>query len=109
MTDHDRELIEATVKATIRELTRAGLIKAPPDTAYKEATAALRRFYEGGETDARVKTAIETIKEDKYYKIIPLYFSYHYTIEEIAEVFDVEISTVSRNKKRLSIKIYESL
>lgn len=109
LTKQDQELIEATVAATIRQLKRAGMLKPASDTEYKEITDRLRRFYDGGEEDPDIKAAVATVKQDKYYKVIPLYFSYHYTIEEIAEAFDVEVCTISRNKKRLSLKISEML
>ena len=56
-----------------------------------------------------LKAALEAIEGDPYAKIIPLYFDYDYKIEELAEQFDCEISTISRNKKRLSLAIYDRL
>ena len=55
------------------------------------------------------RTAIEKLADDQYSKIIPLYFRYGYTIEAIAETLGVEPRTISRNKKRLSLKIHELL
>ena len=106
MNDRDRELIQATVNETIRQLKRNGLLKSVTDLAYHDATAVLKRHYADGESNAAVASALQELSDDPYYKIIPLYFSYNYTIEEIAEYFDVEISTISRNKKRLSLEFY---
>lgn len=106
MNDRDKQLIQATVNETIRQLKRNGLLKSVTDLAYHEATAVLKRYYEEGENNAAVAAALQELEGDTYFKIIPLYFNYGYTIEEIAEVFDVEISTISRNKKRLSLEFY---
>ena len=104
--EHEKEIIQATVQETIKQLKKSGLLKNVTDIAYHEATAALRKHYKDGENNAAVAAALKEIEQDPYFKIIPLYFRYGYTIEEIAEVFDVEISTISRNKKRLSLDIY---
>ena len=106
MNSHEKELIQATVEETIRQLKRNGLLKNVTDLAYHEATAMLREHYKDGENNVAVAAALKEVEADHYFKIIPLYFRYGYTIEEIAEVFDVEISTISRNKKRLSLNIY---
>ena len=109
MTGGDRELIREIVLETIRELKRAGVLKNTTDLAYTEAASMLKSFYRRGEDDTAIAAAIKKHEKDFYYKIIPLYFRYSYTIEDIAEVFDVEPSTISRNKKRLCIAIYNEL
>ena len=75
--------------------------------AYREATALLRKYFKEGQKNEAVAKALKSIENDPYYKILPMYFGYGYTIEEIAEEYGVEVSTISRNKKRLSIKLYE--
>lgn len=105
--NYDKEFVQAIVLETIKELKRNGLLKSATDSAYHEATAMLRRHYKNNEDNAAIAAALKEIEQDPYFKIIPLYFNYGYTIEEIAEVFDVEISTISRNKKRLSLEIYK--
>lgn len=108
MNRHDRELIQATIKETIRQLKREGLLRSVTDMAYREATALLRKFYaEEGKKNEAVSKALKQLEEDPYFKILPMYFGYGYTIEEIAEEYGVEVSTISRNKKRLSVKLYE--
>lgn len=109
MNQNDKEFVQAIVLEIIKQLKRNGLLKSVADSAYHEATAILRRHYKNGENDPAVAAALKQLENDTYYKIIPLYFSYGYTIEEIAEVFDVEISTISRNKKRLSLEIYNMI
>lgn len=105
----DKELIKQIVKETIEELKRSGMLKSYSETAYAEISTILKAYYSDGEIDSEISKALKGIESDPYYKIIPLFFSYEYTIEKIAEVFDVEISTIVRNKKRLCLKIYETL
>lgn len=105
----EREEIKLIVKETIEELKRSGILRSYNELAYAEVTSVLTAYYEGGESDTAVTEAIKGIEGDTYYKIIPLYFSYGYTIERIAEVFGVEISTITRNKKRLCLAIYNSI
>lgn len=53
----------------------------------------------------RIDRALETIKEDRYYNIIPFKYWDGMTMEEIAEKFDCEDKTIRRNKNRLVNKI----
>lgn len=101
--------IKMIVRETIEELKRNGMLKTYNELAYSEISAILAAYYDDGETDSEIRSAIEKTEGDPYYKIIPLYFSYKYTIEKIAEVFDVEISTITRNKKRLCLQIYNAI
>ena len=45
--------------------------------------------------------ALKTIENDKYYDVIPMIFFENKTREDIAEHFDCEVKTVTRNKNRL--------
>lgn len=109
MDSRDKELIREIVNETIKELMRSGMLKSVSDMAYSEVSDILKGYYDTGERDKTITKVLEGISGDQYFKIIPLYFSYGYTIEEIAEEFDVEISTISRNKKRLCLDIYNRL
>jgi len=55
-----------------------------------------------------VNKALEKIKDDQYYEIIPLYYFDRKTIEEIAEECEWATGTVSKHKKRLmnELKVY---
>lgn len=55
-----------------------------------------------------VNQALNMIKNDKYYNIIPMYYFDNITIEKIAEECDWAVGTVSKHKKRLmnELKIY---
>ena len=109
LTEHEQELISAAIRETIRQLKADGLLRSVADREYKAAGEALRQYYRDGEKKEDIRDALEELKRDKYFKILPLYYSYGYTIEEIAETFDVEFSTISRNKKRLSLEVYNRI
>ena len=106
MNEQDKRFVQEIVNETIRQLKRNGLLKSVTDMAYHEATVMLKNYYKNYEQDKAITAALKKIESDPYFKIIPLYFSYGYTIEELAEYYDVEISTISRNKKRLSLNVY---
>lgn len=55
-----------------------------------------------------VNNALDKIKDDKWYDIIPMYYFDRNTIESIAEELDCSVSTISDNKKRLmnKLKVY---
>lgn len=57
---------------------------------------------------AVIDDALSKISNDKYYDIIRLRYFEGKTREEIAEYFDVDVATISRNKNRLinTLKIY---
>mgnify|MGYP003465036329 CR=1 FL=1 len=57
----------------------------------------------------KLKTALEVFRNDMYIDIINLYYRDGETIERIAEELDVDISTVTRNKKRLCLSLYNAL
>lgn len=48
-----------------------------------------------------IDAALKSIEKDKYYNVIPYIFFDNKTREEIAEILDCEVKTVTRNKNRL--------
>ncbi|ACZ08285.1 RNA polymerase sigma factor, sigma-70 family [Sebaldella termitidis] len=48
-----------------------------------------------------IENTLETVKQDKYYRIIELKYFNKKNLNEIAEEFQVDISTIKRNKNRL--------
>ena len=105
--------IKTVVRETIRELQKMGFLIRSEDFAYKDASATLYQYYETEFLDSPesspVKTALDSIRSDPYFRVIPLYYMKHMTIEEIAEFMDVDTSTIVRNKKRLCLEIYRHL
>ena len=57
----------------------------------------------------RVDNALEGIKNDGYYDIIILRYFKEWTIDGIAEDFDVDRKTIGRNRTRLVKKLQYSL
>jgi RNA polymerase sigma factor (sigma-70 family) len=55
-----------------------------------------------------IEDALNKIKDDKYYNIIEMKYFNKLTREQIAEYFNVDVATISRNKNRLVniIRIY---
>lgn len=102
MTDSD---VRKIVKATIRELRRDGLLKDLKTTAYQETAERLSRYYAGTE-DAELAVALDGLRADYYFRILPLYYERRMTIEQIAERMNVEVSTIVRNKRRLCLMLY---
>jgi DNA-directed RNA polymerase specialized sigma subunit len=104
------EVIEGTADKTVHkaicELKAAGFLKDVRQIVHKEISGRLRNYYKGAE-DPKLEEAIEQLKDDDYFDIIPLYYCTGNTIEHIASGYDVDVSTITRNKKRLCFEIYE--
>lgn len=100
-------LIEKTVKKAFKELKEKGALKSQSDLIYKDISKLLRSYYKTGEENIVLQNALDQLQDDYYIKIIPLYYSREKTIEELAVLFSVDVSTITRNKKRLCFEIYE--
>ena len=98
--------VKVIVKATIDELRRGGYLKRSDDIAYSEISARLFNYFRQPDSDPDIGNALARIKGDRYYNIITMYYRDRLTIDWIAEEFSCEISTITRNKKRLCLKIY---
>lgn len=103
------EEVKKIIIEVIEELAKREMLKPSNSIAYSDISDRLYDFYEAGAKDYDIQTALKEIERDSYYKIIPLYFSELNTIEQIAEKFNVEISTITRNKKRLCLQIHRIL
>lgn len=110
MTDEEiKEYIDLAVRRSVEEYKRAGLLEMSSNGAYGDAVDIIRGYYQSERKDAGVTYALEALRFDPYFRIIPLYFAEGYTHEEIAGIFGVDVSTVSRNKKRLCLEVYNEL
>ena len=101
--------IKKVVVETINELERRNMIKTSADSAYSAITDRLYDFYEKGAKDYDVQTALKAFENDPYIYIVPLYFAELKTLEQIAELFNCDVTTISRNKKRLCLAIHAKL
>ena len=52
-----------------------------------------------------IEKALDDIRLDEYYDIIPLVYYHGLTTEEVAETLNKDTSTIYRNKKRLVKKL----
>lgn len=103
------KIIKRTVELTIEDLMDKGIIKSNDDVLYANASEILKDFYKNGSTDASVNYALQSIRFDPYFRIILMYYQDGKTIQETAEALGVDVSTVTRNKKRLCLEVYKAL
>ena len=97
----DKNEVKEIVRETINELMRQDRLK---DNDYAEAARMIGDYYAGKGTPETAE-AVKAISTDAYFKIIPSYFRDGKTIEQLAIAFDCEVTTISRNKKRLCLEI----
>ncbi|MBP5432336.1 hypothetical protein [Ruminococcus sp.] len=100
--------IRQVVRETIAELRRQDVLKSSIDTALRITGKRLKAYY-SGEPDAQLQEVLDRLRNDVYFRIIPLYYKDGYTIETISEKICADTSTISRNKKRLCLEIYSEL
>lgn len=109
MTDKEIEaIIKQTAITTIEELKAAGAID-QGGMIYRDVEKLLRDYYKNDAENAGLEKALKQIRTDAYFDIIPLYYYSDNTIEHIASLYDVDNSTITRNKKRLCFKIFKLL
>lgn len=110
MTDEDiKKYIDMAVQKTIKEYKRNGILKESDAAVYADASEIISSYYRNGKTDASITYAIQGQRFDPYFRIITMYFEDGKTVEQIAEALGVDVSTVMRNKKRLSLAIYNEI
>ena len=63
--------------------------------------ALLKKAVEKVDCIQALDKALQELSDDEYYEIIPLIYFEHRSREYIAEYFDVSVTTISRQKKRL--------
>ena len=100
------QIIKQTALATVEELKAAGAID-QTGMIYKDVEKLLREYYKNDSDNSSLEEALGKIRNDAYYDIIPLYYYSDNTIEHIASLYDVDTSTITRNKKRLCFKIHK--
>lgn len=108
-----KRIINDTVNATVLKLKMAGLIRDDRKTAYQKTEELLRNYNAFVESDQpytqklvrKIDAALESIKDDIYYDVIPMTYFEGNTREAVAEYFDTTVTTISRNKNRLVNKL----
>lgn len=110
MTDDEiKAYIDTAINRSIQAYKREGMLKESEAAAYTDANAILLNYYATGKTDNSITYAINGMRFDQYFQIIPLYYDEQVKIEQIAERMGVDVSTVVRNKKRLCLEIYKNI
>ena len=102
------EQVREVVKITIEELTKSKLLTTDNYQAVlKVVESKLYNFFSN--KDNGIGHTLNSLSDDQYIDIIFLQYRDSKTLEWIAEYFNVDVSTIKRNKKRLIYKIYELL
>lgn len=104
-----KDIIVETVNTTVLKLKMAGLLRDDRKSAYEKTEELLRNYNTFKESDqpytqkliANIDAALNEIKDDIYYDVIPLTYFKNKTRENIAEIFNTTERTISRNKGRL--------
>lgn len=105
----DKKDIEEIFSMCIEQLKKNHLLKKTNNAIYDEISDKLFEYYRKGANDRKITAAINDFKDDTYINIIPLFFKNRYTIENIADMMNVDVSTIVRNKKRLCLNLYMML
>lgn len=108
-----KRIINDTVNATVLKLKMAGLMRDDRKTAYQKTEELLRNYNAFVESDQpytqklvrKIDAALESIKDDIYYDVIPMTYFEGCTREAVAEYFDTTVTTISRNKNKLVNKL----
>lgn len=111
--DYIKTIINDTVNITVLKLKMAGLMKNDRKTAYQKTEELLRNYNDFSISDQpyakklikQIDVALESIKSDIYYEIIPLVYFQDKTREYVAEYFGTTVTTISRNKTKLINKL----
>ena len=106
----NKQQIEEVVNITVLKLKMAGLMRDDRKSAFQKTEALLRNYNTFKNVKDRKSTkhlckkieiALEEIKDDIYYDIIPMIYFENRTREDIAEHFNTSTKTITRNKNKL--------
>lgn len=103
------EEIREIVKMTIEELLNDNALTDPFPRIKQIVEHKLRLFFNTNKDGTNIGYVLNQLSDDEYIDIIFLYYRDNKTLDFIAEYFDRDITTISRNKKRLILSIYTML
>lgn len=110
MTENDIiKYIDMVVEKTVATLKNNGMLKEPDERNYADISYILTDYYQNGQNVPKIERALNSVKGDDYFEIIPYYYGDGMKIDSIAKVMGVDTSTIVRNKKRLCMLIYTSM
>lgn len=110
MTDEEvRKIVDMTVNTMVLKLKMTGLMTNDRKTAYQKTEELLRNYNTFKKSDQtysiklieKIDAALDDIKNDIYFDIIPMTYFKGMTREDVAEHFKTTERTISRNKGRL--------
>lgn len=115
-----KQLIEITVKQTVTELKRAGLIRENRLDSFKKTERILYEYpkFKKIVTEYKfedmtitpkfvemIENALQDVSDDPYFEIIELKYFKGWTHEQIAEYFDVQPAAISKQRTKLINRI----
>ena len=115
-----KQLIEMTVKQTVAELKRAGLIRENRLDSFKKTERILYEYpkFKKIVTEYKfedmtitpkfvemIENALRDVSDDPYFQIIELKYFKGWTHEQIAEYFDVQPAAISKQRTKLINRI----
>ncbi len=103
MTDAD---IKRVVNATIDSMLRKNMLRYNDNMILSSVGDILTRYYDDDIKDITIKDTLEKLSEHTYSDILTMYYRDHMTLEVIAEKYNVDVSTVRRNKRKLCLEFY---
>lgn len=102
------KIIRTTVQETVKAMKREGMVRSSEEIALAELGTRLYAHYRE-KKDPDVEAALKAIKRDKYFDVIPRFYSRQCTIEELAGMYGRDTATIWRAKKRLCRRLCEIL
>ena len=102
------EEIREVVKITLEELLNANALSDPFSRIKQIVEHELGLFFNSS-SKSKIGSILNQLSDDEYIDIIFLYYRDNKTLDFIAEYFDRDITTISRNKRRLILAIYNLL
>lgn len=109
-----KKIIEDTVNITVLKLKMSGLMKDDRKTAFQKTEELLMNYNTFSKIEDQpytrklikiIDAALDEIRDDIYFDIIPLLYFQKKTREYVAEYYNTSEKTVTRNKNRLINKL----
>lgn len=115
MIDELKKYIDETTNQTVIKLKRSGLMRENKRSSFKKTEDLLKNYNKyklavKSDPDNTIKTkkllhiidnALDDIVDDPYCDVINMFYFESKTREQIAEFYNVEVKTITRNKNRL--------
>lgn len=76
---------------------------------YHSAQTKLLEYYYSDIKTSKITSILKRIEDDKYFPILSLIYEERMIIEDVAYEMGVDVRTILRNKKRLTLLIYDLL